>query len=168
MPAGRERRLALGEIERLVTALKDSPAGKAAVLLALESGMRRGELANLRWEHVDLRQSILHIPQTKTGYPRTIPLSTCAVSVLKGLPRQLAGSVLNMKQDSITQAFVRACARANLIDLRFHDLRHEATSRLFEKGLNTMQVATVTGHRTLEMLKRYTHLRASDLVAKLG
>jgi integrase len=57
--------------------------------------------------------------------------------------------------------------RAKLEDLRFHDLRHEATSRFFEKGLNHLEVATITGHKTLQMLKRYTHLRATDLARKL-
>lgn len=52
---------------------------------------------------------------------------------------------------------------ANVVNVRFHDLRHEATSRLFEKGLNVMEVAAITGHKTLDMLKRYTHLRAEDL-----
>ena len=55
-----------------------------------------------------------------------------------------------------------------IIGLRWHDLRHEATSRLFEKGLNIMEVASITGHQDLKMLKRYTHLRAEDLVEKLG
>ena len=62
----------------------------------------------------------------------------------------------------------RACKRADIEDLRLHDLRHEATSRLFEKGLNPMQVAAITGHKTLQMLKRYTHLRAEDLAKLLG
>ena len=58
--------------------------------------------------------------------------------------------------------------KLDMEDWRFHDLRHEATSRLFEKGLNTMEVASITGHEDLRMLKRYTHLRAEDLVARLG
>jgi len=56
----------------------------------------------------------------------------------------------------------------HLVDLRFHDLRHEAASRLFERGLNSMEVASVTGHRTLQILKRYTHLKAGELAQKLG
>ena len=90
-----------------------------------------------------------------------------------------------MEPDSITQAFLRALARARkvyekeceekkekpdpafLVDLTFHDLRHEATSRFFEKGLNPMQVAAITGHKTLQMLKRYTHLKAEDLAEML-
>ena len=55
-----------------------------------------------------------------------------------------------------------------MVDFRWHDLRHEATSRLFEKGLNLMEVASITGHQDLKMLKRYTHLRAEDLVGRLG
>jgi len=67
---------------------------------------------------------------------------------------------------SVSRAFARACRRAGIQGLRFHDLRHEATSHFFEKGLNPMQVAAITGHKALQMLKRYTHLRAEDL-AKL-
>lgn len=72
-----------------------------------------------------------------------------------------------VRPDSVTQAFGRTCRRAGCNDLRFHDLRHEAASRLFEKGLNPMQLAAISGHKTLEMLKRYTHLRAIDLVKML-
>lgn len=63
---------------------------------------------------------------------------------------------------------MRACKRAEIENFHFHDLRHEATSRLFEKGLNPLEVASITGHKTLQMLKRYTHLRAEDLAKKLG
>lgn len=70
--------------------------------------------------------------------------------------------------DSISQAFERVCKAAGVERLTFHDLRHEATFRLFEKGLNPMQVAAITGHKTLQMLKRYTHLRSEDLVGVLG
>jgi integrase len=78
------------------------------------------------------------------------------------------GKVWGLRADSITQAFDRACKRAGIEDLRFHDLRHEATSRLFEKGFNPMEVSTITGHKTLQMLKRYTHLRAEDLAKRMG
>ena len=69
--------------------------------------------------------------------------------------------------EALKSAWRRACDRAGIIDLRFHDLRHEATSRLFEKGLNVMEVAAFTGHKDLRMLQRYTHLRADDLARKL-
>lgn len=66
------------------------------------------------------------------------------------------------------RSYMRAIRRAGIKDLRFHDLRHEATTRLFEKGLNIMEVASITGHKDLRMLRRYTHLKAEDLARKLG
>ena len=68
----------------------------------------------------------------------------------------------------LSGAFLRLCRRLNIDNLHFHDLRHEATSRLFEKGLNPVEVATITGHKDTRMLMRYTHLRAEDLVGRLG
>ena len=73
-----------------------------------------------------------------------------------------------LTRDALKQSFKRAVRRAGISGLRFHDLRHEATSRFFEKGLNVMEVASVTGHKTLQMLKRYTHLSAGDLASRLG
>ena len=80
----------------------------------------------------------------------------------------LNGYVFNIRSDSITQAFERIRKKAGINNLRFHDLRHEATSRFFELGLNIMEVASITGHKDLAMLKRYTHLRAEDLAKKLS
>ena len=68
----------------------------------------------------------------------------------------------------VSGAFLKLCRREGIDDLHFHDLRHEATSRLFEKGLNPVEVATITGHKDTRMLMRYTHLRAEDLVKRLG
>ena len=76
--------------------------------------------------------------------------------------------VFGIRADRVSQAFERACKRAGIDGLRFHDLRHEATSRLFEHGLNPMEVATITGHKDLRMLRRYTQLRAEDLARKLA
>ena len=69
---------------------------------------------------------------------------------------------------SMSRAFAATCKAAGITGLTFHDLRHEATSRLFEKGLALTEVAAITGHKTWQMLKRYTHLRAEDLVGRLG
>ena len=99
--------------------------------------------------------------------PRTIPLSKKAITILKGEPRNINGKVWCIKPDSITQAFTRVCNEAEINDLRFHDLRHEATSRFFGKGLNIMEASSITGHKDLRMLKRYTHLKAENLVHKL-
>jgi integrase len=100
---------------------------------------------------------------------RTVQLSTIAVKVLRALPRSLHGQVFpGLTTKAIKRAYIRAVRRAGIEDLRFHDLRHEATTRLFEKGLNIMEVASITGHKDSRMLRRYTHLKAEDLAIKLG
>lgn len=193
LPSGRERRLAAGEEARMRRAAQEyetshpgaGPIG-SVVGFALETAMRRGELAAMRWEHLDRDKRVLRVPESKNGTPRGVPLSSRATQILSALPRRLDGQVWALRRDSISQAFSRVlrnarvryeeeCARSGvkpeatlLADLRFHDLRHEAISRLFERGLNPMEVAAISGHKTLQMLKRYTHLRAEDLVARLG
>ena len=165
----RDRRLVDDELPRLLAAAQVY-GGEIGPLItwAIETAMRRGEIAAMRWDHLDRRARVLLIPETKTGTPRRVPLSTAALAVLDQIPRRLDGRVWGMRPDSISQAFERVCKAAGIEGLTFHDLRHEATSRLFEKGLNPMQVAAITGHKTLQMLKRYTHLRAEDLVGMLG
>ena len=169
LPSGRTRRLVADEEARLLEAAKTYGGEIHRIITwAIETAMRRGEIAGMRWEHLDRRARVLLIPETKTGTPRRIPLSSRALQVLENLPRRLDGKVWGMRPDSISQAFERICTTAGIEGLTFHDLRHEATSRLFEKGLNPMEVAAITGHKTLQMLKRYTHLRAEDLVGRLG
>ena len=165
----RDRRL-VGDEQAHLLAAAQVYGGHIGPLItwAIETAMRRGEIAAMRWDHLDRKARVLLIPETKTGTPRRVPLSTAALAVLDGLPRRLDGKVWGMRPDSISQAFERVCKAAGIEGLTFHDLRHEATSRLFEKGLNPMQVAAITGHKTLQMLKRYTHLRAEDLVGMLG
>ena len=168
-PHARTRRLIDDEYSRLLSSAA-TYGGEIAPLItwAVETAMRRGEIAAMRWEHLDRKAKVLLIPETKNGTPRRVPLSTVALAVLDGLPRRIDGRVWGMRPDSISQAFERVCKASGIEGLTFHDLRHEATSRLFEKGLNPMEVAAITGHKTLQMLKRYTHLRAEDLVGRLG
>ncbi|MHB1953115.1 MAG: site-specific integrase, partial [Sulfobacillus sp.] len=169
LPQGRTRRLCDGEGARLLEAAQAYGGEIQRIITwAIETAMRRGEIAAMRWEHLDRKARVLLIPETKTDTPRQVPLSTRALKALDGLPRRLDGRVWGMHPESISQAFERVCTAAGIAGLTFHDLRHEATSRLFEKGLNPMEVAAITGHKTLQMLKRYTHLRAEDLVGRLG
>jgi integrase len=78
-------------------------------------------------------------------------------------------SVFGISSESITQAMIKACKKVNLENLRFHDLRHEATSRLFENtDLDLMEIRAITGHKTLQMLVRYTHLRTARLADRLA
>ena len=139
------------------------------VALAIETGMRRGELLGLLWDNVDLERRTAFLPVTKNGESRGVPLSSRAIEVLRALPPSTNGRVFaELTREALKQSFNRAARRAGITGLRVHDLRHEATSRFFEKGLNVMEVASVTGHKTLQMLKRYTHLSVTDLATRLG
>lgn len=160
----RERRLAKDEEQALRSRL--CPKMNAAMTLALETGMRRGEIAALRWDQVGAQ--VITLRDTKNGHQRHVPLSSAARALLQSLPRTDQGLVIGLADDVISQRFKRACTAEAIVDLHFHDLRHEATSRLFEKGLIEMEVASVTGLRSLAMLKRYTHISAEHLARRLG
>jgi integrase len=132
-----------------------------------ETGERPIQTTGLLWANVDLKKRTATLPMTKNGTARVVPLSSVAVEILRGLPCSMDCRVFGTTYEAIHLSFTRACRRAGIKDLRFHDLRHEATSRFFEKGLNPMEVAAITGHKTLQMLKRYTHLRAEELAKRL-
>ncbi|MCH8112115.1 MAG: site-specific integrase [Proteobacteria bacterium] len=123
---------------------------------------------SLQWSNINFAASVARLANTKNGTPRDVPLSSRAAATLTSLPRSLDGRVFPLATETVKDSFRRIADSAELQDLRFHDLRHEATSRFFEKGLDTMEVAAITGHKTLTMLRRYTHLRAADLARKLG
>ena len=139
---------------------------KAFITLAIETAMRRGEIVNLQRSWIKGR--VAYLPDTKNGTPRAVPLSTTAIAAINTLPLRLDGKLFEYKEDHYSKAFLRACRQAGIEDIHVHDLRHEATSRLFEKGLDVMQVKSITGHKSLQMLSRYTHLKADDLAGLLG
>lgn len=174
----RDRRLEGDELGLLLAECE--PHMGALVRFAIETAARLGEMLSVKWADVDLKKQVMIVRGidergTKNGDAlRQVPLSSAAVEVLEGLkalPRSIDGRVFWWwkASDSFNKTWRRVCARAGVEGLRFHDLRHEATSRLFEKGVfDSMEVASITGHKTLQMLKRYTHLRAEDLAKKLG
>ena len=165
----RDRRLEEGEEERLFQTCKQSSNHwfLPLVQVAIETGMRRGELLSLTWDNVHLDNSWVRLPITKNGDSRDVPLSPKARDILKALPRDISGKVFPIHFEALKSLWQRGVRRADLQDLHFHDLRHEATSRFFELGLNVVEVAAITGHKDLKMLQRYTHLRAEDLARKL-
>jgi integrase len=167
LPRGRGTRIRPNQIDLIVQAT-ESEQLKHIVPLAVETAMRRSELLSIRWEHVDLGRRSIYLEKTKNGLSRTVPLSPRALQVLQSMHRATVGPVFTLAASSVSQAFQRAVERARLDHVRFHDLRHEATSRLFERGLNVIEVARITGHVTLSMLDRYTHLDVQGLVHKLG
>ncbi len=149
----------------------------AASRIAIETCLRQAELANLTWERVHLKGQHPHVdlPKTKNDRPRRVPLSTRAVKAFKSLqPRDLTGEtngkVLPIQTPrAIGHAFRAVVKDDKFPDLRWHDLRHEAISRLFENtDLRDHEIMAITGHLSPEMLKRYSHLRSHRLAARLG
>lgn len=170
-PRGRDRRLAPGEEQLLLEA---ADAGRNTymrplIILALETAMRQGELLSLTWSDIDFDKRIAHLDLTKNGESRDVPLSSRAIKLLSEMKQSASSeNVFDCTKSAVTQAWEHLRARAGRSDLRFHDLRHEAVTRLLERGWNVIEVATVSGHKELKMLQRYSHLRAEDLVARLG
>ena len=166
--SGRERRVSQDEIEA-VCAATESVELPSIVRLLVETACRRSELVRNMWTNVNLARRTLYIPKelAKNKQARFVPLSSRAAEILQSVPRRIDGRLFGMTRDSVTQAFERATARAGIEDLRIHDLRHEATSRLADK-LQAHELAKVTGHQDMKMVLRYYHPRAEDLAKKLG
>lgn len=185
----RERRLLVGELERIKAASGASPDLETIIVLATETAMRRSEILGLEWRHIDLGKRLAHIPLTKNGESRTVPLTTTAAKAVSALPRRIDGKVFQKNGTSLSDAFQRAVRRARkayeaeriadgasaaqieqdtyLCGLRLHDLRHERISALVEGGFNLIEVAAVSGHKTMQCLKRYAHVRTEHLIGKL-
>jgi len=169
----RDRRFQDGEETRLLS--HATPFMSRMITVAVETAVRRSELLRIKRSHINFSKQTLEIGLTKTGKPRTIPLSSRA---LKAIKEQLRASerVIPIEEQPIFQItgsrlfkdFQKLREEIGMVDFRWHDLRHEDTSRLFEKGLNLMEVASITGHQDLKMLKRYTHIKPESLVARLG
>jgi integrase len=135
---------------------------------ALETAMRRSELLDLRWEHINIQKRTAHIPLTKNGTSRTVPLSHAAIEILSSLPRNLNGQVFSVTHFTLSAAIERARTKAKLDDFHFHDLRHMAITRLAEKLPNLIELSAVSGHKSLAMLKRYYHPNAELLAQKIA
>ena len=163
----RDRRLEGNEAELL---LKHLPEKTRAIFeFAIETAMRRGEILSLEWRDINIKNCTTILKDTKNGETRAVPLSTTAIRVIKNQPRGIGTSkVFSITPRQLRKEWDAARIAAGIPNIRLHDLRHEAASRLFEKGLNVMEAASVTGHKTLAMLKRYTHLNPTDIAKKLG
>lgn len=165
---GRNRRLKQGELARLIEATDAcrNPLLRPMIELALETAMRGGEIRSIRWDDVYWSEGLLHIPQTKTDTPRTIPLTAKAVSVLRSMQHRPHGPFI-CSHNGHKLAWRRLTKRAAIEGLNFHDLRHEAISRFFELGLSVPEVALISGHKDFRMLARYTHLQPRDVGERL-
>lgn len=168
----RSRRLTDEEYQALMKAIETSRNDliKPLMNFAIETGMRRGEILRLRWADIDYDSRTLFIPITKNGHSRTIPMTANAVEILKGLQQEQGGDKYRpfpLSDNAAKLAWQRLLKRSGIEDLHFHDFRHEAISRFFERGLSVPEVALISGHRDFRMLFRYTHLKAEDVAQKL-
>ncbi len=179
---GRNRRLDEVEERALMRAVNahSNPMLGWIVRIAVETGMRSGEILGLRLTQVDLKRRIVRLSDTKNDSARTVPLSQNATDVFQAVlsnPLRPEGCSLlffgepgrdgKRRPYTFKKSWNGIKKRLGLADLHFHDLRHEAVSRLVEGGLSDQEVSAISGHKSMQMLKRYTHLRAEDLVSKL-
>ena len=119
--------------------------------------MRRGEILSLEWVNIDKERARALLPVTKNGCSRWVPQSKKVIMILDQVPRT-SDLVFPVSEVAVRQAWERLRKRSGLMDLNFHDLRHEAISRMFEKGLNVPEVASISGHRTASQLFRYVQV----------
>jgi len=160
-PDGRLRYLDADEIERLLAACPSHLL--PIVLCALHTGMRRGEILNLTWDRVDMKQRIIHVTGTKTGRNRTIPINDPLLEALRHLPRHLGTDYMFWNHEtatryvSIKRAWATALKQANITGFRFHDLRHTFASHV-QMGLGDLRATqTLLGHADPRMTMRYAH-----------
>ena len=153
----RERRVTDAEIEAICAAT-GSDALPAIVRLLVATACRRTELVRMPWSIINLQTKMIYIPKgfSKSGRRRKVPISEAALGILRALPRYDHGRLFDVQPGSVTQAFERAAERAGIEDIRIHDLRHEAISRL-ALLYNVLDLAKIVDHNDPKMLMRYYH-----------
>ena len=162
--SNRERRITIDEWNKIVTTTTQmrNPLVKAVIRFAYETGMRRSEILRLRWDDID--GNICTIRNTKNGSDRVIPLSRKAAQTLTVLDSS-SDRIFPISANAIRLSWERIVRKAEIRDLRFHDLRHEAISRFFEMGMSIAEVQVISGHKDVRQLFRYTHIKP-ELIAQ--
>ena len=167
----RDRRLTKDEFDSLMVQCKRSRNHwlAAAVQLSVETAMRQGELMGLTRSDLDLSNRVAYLRVTKNGEARAVPLTSQAIAIFERLPKPLGKQVIPQDTKTLYSAFKAACGRADIVDFTWHDLRHEALSRLAERGdLSVLELSAVSGHKTLRLVQMYVKLHAKSLALKLG
>ena len=180
---GRNRRLVGNEEQRLLEVCEahSNPMLAWIVKMAIYTAMRHSEIVNLTRDQINLNRRSIFLADTKNGESRTVPLTNKALFVIQeAMNHPIQPEDTNFiffgepgrngkrKPYSIKCSWYESTEKAGISGLRFHDLRHEATSRFVEAGLSDLEVASITGHKTMQMLKRYTHLRTNNLSDKIA
>jgi len=156
----RTRFLAKEELERL---LDNCPIHlKNIVVFAINTGMRRGEILNLKWSNIDFRNKCIHVEKTKSKTPRVIPINSALERLLINIRENSISEYVfcyhKNKIDSVKTGFNSAMRKARINDFRFHDLRHTFASYLVMNGVDINTVKELLGHKKIEMTLRYSHL----------
>lgn len=181
-PRGRDRFLSKTEIDRLLEVAKKgtSPHLYLIVVLAVATGMRQGEILNLKWKDVDLGYQRITLGHTKNGEKRVVPLCDFVSEKFKefklDVPRRIDTNYVfpHSKKDrpvNFRKAWEKALIEAGIDNFRFHDLRHTAASHLAMDGATTQVIADILGHKTLNMVKRYAHFtdqHKADAVGRMN
>jgi len=156
----RERRLSDNELQYILNEEFKNPHMKNIINLAIETGMRRGEILSIKTQN--LMENYIWLPDSKNGNSRKIPLSNRAKIILKEsvLPFPISANAVRL-------CWSRMIKRSGIQDLHFHDLRHEAISRFFEKGLSIPEVSLISGHKDVRQLMRYTHIKPENVARKI-
>ena len=167
-PKGRDRVLSKEECEKLLVECAKSKNGLLLpiIMLSISTGLRQNECLSLTWDRVNLESGVIALNETKSGYPRSIALVGPALEHLKRLFDQRDPNVPFVfpskrrfgKKISIRKAWEEALKRLSIKDLRFHDLRHTFCTVAASSGASNLELSTAMGHRSLQMLQRYTHL----------
>lgn len=159
------RYLTIEECQRLIDSC-DSIL-KPVIVIALHTGMRRGEILNLKWTDIDMKHRfiLLRDDSTKTSEKREIPISDTLFDTIRSLPRRLDSDyIFNNISKDFRKRFASALKRAKISNFRFHDLRHTFASHLVMAGVDITTVSKLLGHKSLTMTLRYAHLAPSHLV----
>jgi integrase len=164
-PPGRLRYLTPEETTRLLEACDTPPYLRPIVEIAMHTGMRRSEIIAIRWSDVDLRRRTITLTHTKNNERRVIPINDTMAAVLRSWPRVVGTDVLfpDLNGPMVTRAFERACRKADVPNLRLHDLRHTFASYLAMGGFNLRAIQQLLGHKDLRMTARYAHLSDDHL-----
>ena len=165
LPGARETRITDEDIAALIQHTQ-SPYLPSLIRLALLTGMRRSELIKLHWDDIDWENQLMHLTDTKNGENRQIPIFNQVKLLLQQIEGD-GGQLFPIKEHAVSVAFRRAVKRSGLVNISFHTLRHEAITRFFEMGLTIPEVASISGHKSWAMLRRYTHLDTTCLADKI-
>ena len=163
------------EIKWLISSAADHL--KPILIMALNTGMRKGEILNLKWNDVDFISHFIHIKESKSNIMRKIPMNSIVAATLKGIKREndfvFPSTKTKEPRTNIFYSFKMACSKASIKDLRFHDLRHTAATLMITGGVDLVTVSQILGHSDIKMTMRYAHptpenkRRAVDVLASI-